>query len=95
MVVDLLRVPPVLRCFMLRDLGLLSCGARGRLYELSDCWNVGSGTEHGLQGIVSPDGDAAPKRERNERALRHQWTPYVGGRNPALAALMPKPHPPT
>ena len=90
-----LRVPPVLRCLILRDLGLLTWGARGRLYELGDCWNVLSGAEAGLQGIVRLDGDAGSKRDRNERALRRLWTPYLESRNPALAALLPKPHPPT
>ena len=89
-----LQVPPVLRCLILRDLGLLTRRClRGSLYDLDHCWNVLSGAEEGLLGIVSVND--GPRRDSNERALKLLWTPYLEHRNLALATLLPRPHPPT
>ena len=91
---NVLHVPPVLRYLILRDLGLLTCrSSRGSLYDLDHCWGVLSGQEEGLLGVVSVNDRC--NRDSNERALKLLWTPYLEHRNLALAALLPKPHPPT
>ena len=45
-----LGVPPVLRCMILRDLGLLTEDSRlGTLYDLDMCWTVLSRVDDGLK----------------------------------------------